>query len=337
MNRAREGGLSRWLGAVLCLIGLLLVAGGAGAVEQVVYYHTDALGSPVAGTDAEGRVLWRESYLPHGERRTYASRETECSAGVCRPVESQADEKVWYTGKFEEPGVGLVYLGARWYDPELGRFLSPDPAGYDPGVYESFNRYAYGNNNPYKYTDPDGRNAVLALGGIAYETGQWLQGNGFDGRSVLGALADGYNGEGGGFLRAAGEDVLTFGSGLVVGAAAKLYRVAKGADALVDVGRVTKGTGKEIGILRDAPKGKGNFGLGSGSRAEADKLGKAWVGDGYKVASDGKTLISKDGLKQYRPPSYKPKLDKTQANFEQTFPGQQSNRWQSNGHLDITD
>jgi filamentous hemagglutinin len=58
--------------------------------------------------------------------------------------------------------------------------------------------------------------------------------------------------------------------------------------------------------LRDAAKGKGNFGLGSGTRAEADKLDKAWVGDGAEVASDGKTLVSKDGLRQYRPPSYKP-------------------------------
>lgn len=100
---------------------------------------------------------------------------------------------------------------------------------------------------------------------------------------------------------------------------------------------VKKGAGKEVGILRNAAKGKGNFGLGSGTRTEADKIGKAWVGDGYKVASHGKTLISKDSLKQYRPPSYKPRLDKTQANFEQRFPGQQSNRWQSNDHLDITD
>lgn len=91
------------------------------------------------------------------------------------------------------------------------------------------------------------------------------------------------------------------------------------------------------GQLRDAAKGKGNFGIGSGTREQAEAMGKAWVGEGYKVASDGKTLISADGLKQYRPPSYKPRLDKTQANFEQRFPGQQSNRWQSNGHLDITD
>lgn len=83
--------------------------------------------------------------------------------------------------------------------------------------------------------------------------------------------------------------------------------------------------------------GKGNFGLGSGTRAEADKLGQTWVGDGYKVASDGKTLVSRDGLRQYRPPSYKPRLNKTQANFQQRFPDQHSAEWQSNGHLDITD
>ncbi len=97
----------------------------------------------------------------------------------------------------------------------------------------------------------------------------------------------------------------------------------------------SKGVAKEIGILRDAAKGKGNFGLGTGTRTEADKLGKAWVGDDYKIASDGKTLVGKDGLRQYRPPSYKGKLGKTQANFEQKIPGQKTKGWQSNSHLDV--
>ncbi|WP_275656619.1 DUF637 domain-containing protein [Pseudomonas sp. NFPP17] len=94
---------------------------------------------------------------------------------------------------------------------------------------------------------------------------------------------------------------------------------------------------KLSGQLRDASQGKGNFNIGTGTREQADALGKAWVGDGYKVASDGKTLVSSDGLKQYRPPSYKPSQGKAQANFEQRFPGQESKRWQSNGHLNITD
>lgn len=102
---------------------------------------------------------------------------------------------------------------------------------------------------------------------------------------------------------------------------------------------VAKSAGKEIGILRDAAKGKGNFGLGSGTRAEADKLGKAWVGDGARVASDGKTLVSKDGLKVYRSPSAKPNSPHAttgvQANFERKI--EVGGRPISNGHLDILD
>lgn len=94
---------------------------------------------------------------------------------------------------------------------------------------------------------------------------------------------------------------------------------------------------KMSGQLRDASKGKGNFGLGSGTREQADAMGKAWVGPNYKVASDGTTLISNDGLRQYRPPKFKPRLGKYQANFERRFEGQKTKQWQGNGHLDIED
>ena len=94
---------------------------------------------------------------------------------------------------------------------------------------------------------------------------------------------------------------------------------------------------EESGILRSAAAGKGNFGLGSATTSETDALGRAWVGDGYRVASDGKTLISADGMRQFRPPSYKPNLAIYQANFEQRVPGQVGRQWFSNGHLNITD
>ena len=90
-------------------------------------------------------------------------------------------------------------------------------------------------------------------------------------------------------------------------------------------------------MLGEAATKKGNFGIGSGTAAEAEALGRAWVGPGYRVASDGKTLKSIDGLRQYRPPSYKPKLGRYQANFERRFEGQSSARWQSDAHLNITD
>ncbi len=89
------------------------------------------------------------------------------------------------------------------------------------------------------------------------------------------------------------------------------------------------------GVLRDAAKGKGNFGIGFGTQEQAEAAGRAWVGDNATLAGDGKTWVSQDKLRQFRPPSFKPRLDKWQANFEwRVVP---DGRWQSNGHLDITD
>jgi hypothetical protein len=63
--------------------------------------------------------------------------------------------------------------------------------------------------------------------------------------------------------------------------------------------------------------------------------GRAWVGDNATLASDGKTWVSQDMLRQFRPPSYEPNLDLWQANFEwRLVPG---GSWFGNGHLDVTD
>jgi uncharacterized protein RhaS with RHS repeats len=54
----------------------------------------------------------------------------------------------------------------RYYDPQIGRFLSVDPVTANSGTGANFNRYWYANNNPYKFTDPDGRLGHVAIGGI---------------------------------------------------------------------------------------------------------------------------------------------------------------------------
>jgi len=90
--------------------------------------------------------------------------------------------------------------------------------------------------------------------------------------------------------------------------------------------------GQKIGIIREAFQGTGNFGLGVSTEKEAMQLGKDFVGKGYRTNSDG-SLGSSDGLREFRPPSYKPKLGKTQADFKiREVP---SGKWQSNGHLDV--
>ena len=63
-----------------------------------------------------------------------------------------------YTGQILDDDTGLYYYNARYYDPEIGRFIQPDtvfPA--DPAATsQALNRYSYCNNNPLLYTDPSG-------------------------------------------------------------------------------------------------------------------------------------------------------------------------------------
>ncbi len=104
------------------------------------YQHTDALGSPVAVTDAAGAVIDRTNYEPYG-------------AAINKP----AYDGIGYTGQVMDAATGLTYMQQRYYDPAIGRFLSVDPVTANSGTGANFNRYWYANNNPYKFTDPDGR------------------------------------------------------------------------------------------------------------------------------------------------------------------------------------
>lgn len=117
------------------------------------YVHTDHLGSPVAKTDSTGAVIWRQSYTPDGE------------GGI-----EQDPDGPGYTGHRNDAATGLVYMQARYYDPEIGRFLSVDPVTFSADKPQQFNRYWYANGNPYMYTDPDGEWALAALGVLVVAT-----------------------------------------------------------------------------------------------------------------------------------------------------------------------
>ncbi len=79
-------------------------------------------------------------------------------------IELPADD-MGYTGHKFDTDLGLNYMQARYYDPVIGRFYSNDPVGFTGNIH-SFGRYTYGNNNPYKYKDPDGNSSVSVLDSI---------------------------------------------------------------------------------------------------------------------------------------------------------------------------
>lgn len=70
-----------------------------------------------------------------------------------------------YRGYYLDKETDLYYLNSRYYDPEVGRFLSADSLGYmDPERVNGLNLYAYCNNNPVMYIDPDGTLAGVIIG-----------------------------------------------------------------------------------------------------------------------------------------------------------------------------
>ncbi|MCE5233126.1 MAG: polymorphic toxin type 44 domain-containing protein [Xanthomonadaceae bacterium] len=103
------------------------------------YYHTDALRSAMVVTDANHNVVERTYYGPYGE---VLNRSLRDGPG--------------YAGHEEDAATGLDNMQQRYYDPGIGRFLSVDPVTAT-SAGGNFNRYWYADDNPYRYTDPDGR------------------------------------------------------------------------------------------------------------------------------------------------------------------------------------
>ena len=127
--------------------GDLLVAKDRGGSKS--YYHLDHRGSPQLMTDdgAPATEVAKYEYGPFGDVRSEAE-----SAGL--------ENRRGFTGHRGDDETGLVYMGARYYDPVLGRLLSSDPADPQGFAAQAWNRYSYVQNNPLNAFDPTGLDAV---------------------------------------------------------------------------------------------------------------------------------------------------------------------------------
>ena len=105
--------------------------------QQTYFYHTDHLGSTVLVTDEDGEAVWSTEYTPFGGMAS---------------TEGEIKKAAKFTGKDLDEDTGLYYFNARWYDSEIGRFISEDPAA-DPN---NPNLYTYCANNPMVFFDPTG-------------------------------------------------------------------------------------------------------------------------------------------------------------------------------------
>ncbi len=121
-------------------------------VVGTFYYHQDNVRSTGLVTDGNGQVVF------HGIHDPYGQLDRQHSSGS----EIYLDD---FTGKDFDDCSGLYYYGARYYDPQLGRFINADTGlGAEPlENAAAFNRYAYAGSNPVMYIDPSGEAAFLAL------------------------------------------------------------------------------------------------------------------------------------------------------------------------------
>ncbi|RJQ49599.1 MAG: hypothetical protein C4538_02020 [Nitrospiraceae bacterium] len=107
------------------------------------YYHTDHLQSSHVITDQTGANVEQVSYYPYGDMNG--------------PHTGSVNLRYKYAGhEYEGAEIGLYYMGARYYDPKLGRFISADTIVPEPFYPQSLNRYAYAYNNPVMLRDLDG-------------------------------------------------------------------------------------------------------------------------------------------------------------------------------------
>ncbi len=113
-----------------------------GAQAGIYYFLNDHLGTPQKLVDNTATVVWESAYLPFGEAQVKTGTVTN---------------NIRFPGQYFDAETGLHYNWNRYYDPETGRYLTPDPIGLAGGI----NLYSYANQNPISYVDPDGKNPLL--------------------------------------------------------------------------------------------------------------------------------------------------------------------------------
>ncbi len=87
--------------------------------------------------------------------------------GDLRFIGGTALGRYGFTGAEMDITTGYFHMGARFYDPTIGRWLSEDPVQDKPFDPATLNVYAYANLNPLAFTDPDGKAAILVIVGAA--------------------------------------------------------------------------------------------------------------------------------------------------------------------------
>ncbi len=98
------------------------------AKNTLYYFHTDQIGTPLEMTDSEGQIVWQATYKAWGSLEALTVNEVE--------------QNLRFQGQYFDEETGLHYNTFRYYDPEVGRFITQDPIALRGGI----NIYQYALN-----------------------------------------------------------------------------------------------------------------------------------------------------------------------------------------------
>jgi RHS repeat-associated protein len=102
--------------------------------EAVYYFHNDHLGTPQVLTNDSQAISWKAVYTPFGE---------------AVPSIQTVDNPFRFPGQYYDQETGLHYNYFRYYNPQTGRYITPDPIGLEGGI----NLFSYVQNNPVNFRD----------------------------------------------------------------------------------------------------------------------------------------------------------------------------------------
>ncbi len=138
--------------------GVLLFLATSLAWADVLYVHTDHLGTPRLMTNEQGATVWRN--LPTNEPFGNSPVEEDPDGDSTLTTFNQR-----FPGQYYDKEVNTHYNYFRDYDPSTGRYVQSDPIGLAGGV----NTYSYVGNNPLSLIDPDGLDPFDPLFSLVYQ------------------------------------------------------------------------------------------------------------------------------------------------------------------------
>jgi RHS repeat-associated protein len=155
LEKVYDGSVTDWRHSIVAEGQVVAIVSRKSTSANAVYYPLeDNQGSGSVLTNSSGTNLVRQSYNAFGLPRDGADWDGAVPSGDKTTISGIS--RRGYTGHSMLGDMGLIHMNGRVQDAITARFLSADPNIPNPGYTQSYNRYAYVNNNPLSFIDPSG-------------------------------------------------------------------------------------------------------------------------------------------------------------------------------------